>query len=380
MHYILELGRNIELSVAEIISVYGADCLVSIHSEYLVIETDESVDIDKLGGVVSVYKIATEVEGFLEEKDMINFVVNNLEAKHIGLESNFLSKSIIDNVLKRSKGVLKSKGKSVRFLMNTKTATILGSGFLKGRVEVYGFFRFAGKVFVGVLEGVQNIDAYSGRDFKKPYRDAKLGMLPPKLARTMINLAGEGKVYDPFCGTGTVLMEALVDKRQVLGSDIQQQNIFGTKENLDWLESRFGTSSSDAEVFVADARNISRSDFDVVVTEGYLGKPKKGNESLIELRDEMQEIEDLYVDFLESLKNAVEKEVTVVVSVPVFVSNTKRIYCENLVEKLNSLGYSVSALIPNGNKLELEAQDSFLYKRKDQKVFRQIFRLTYIPR
>jgi tRNA G10 N-methylase Trm11 len=380
MHYILELGRNIELSVAEIISVYGAECLVSIHSEYLVIETDENVDIDKLGGVVSVYKIATEVEGFLEEKDMINFVVNNLESKHIGIESNFLSKSIIDNVLKRSKGVLKSKGKSVRFLMNTKTATILGSGFLKGKVEVYGFFRFAGKVFVAALEGVQNIDAYSGRDFKKPYRDAKLGMLPPKLARTMINLAGEGKVYDPFCGTGTVLMEALVDKRQVLGSDIQQQNIFGTKENLDWLESRFGTNNSDAEVFVADARKISRSDFDVVVTEGYLGKPKKGNESLIELRDEMQEIEDLYVDFLESLKNAVEKEVIVVVSVPVFVSNTKRIYCENLVEKLNSLGYSVSALIPNGNKLELEAQDSFLYKRKDQKVFRQIFRLTYIPR
>jgi hypothetical protein len=36
---------------------------------------------------------------------------------------------------------------------------------------------------------VQDIDAYAERDFERPMRDAFVGMLPPKLAQIMLNLA-----------------------------------------------------------------------------------------------------------------------------------------------------------------------------------------------
>ena len=36
---------------------------------------------------------------------------------------------------------------------------------------------------------VQDIDAYTLRDRGRPKRDARVGMLPPKLAQTIINLS-----------------------------------------------------------------------------------------------------------------------------------------------------------------------------------------------
>jgi tRNA G10 N-methylase Trm11 len=56
----------------------------------------------------------------------------------------------------------------------------------------------------------QDIDAYTKRDTSKS-RDMVVGMMPPKLAQIMINLATEGRkeiIYDPFCGLGTILIEA----------------------------------------------------------------------------------------------------------------------------------------------------------------------------
>ena len=83
---------------------------------------------------------------------------------------------------------------------------------------------------------MQDIESYTKRDRERPKRDAKVGMLPPKLAQIIINLAAgqlpEEKlqnicdiplgepiprrllgqtVLDPFCGTGVILQEASAD-------------------------------------------------------------------------------------------------------------------------------------------------------------------------
>ena len=80
------------------------------------------------------------------------------------------------------------------------------------------------------LEGVQNISAYAMRDQKRPKRDAFVGMLPPKLAQIMINLAlGDQEpkdklLLDPFCGTGVLLQEALLMGLKVYGTDLSQKD------------------------------------------------------------------------------------------------------------------------------------------------------------
>jgi len=47
-----------------------------------------------------------------------------------------------------------------------------------------------GKLMIGQTEAVQPYKQWSARDFGRPARDPKSGMLPPKLARLMINLSG----------------------------------------------------------------------------------------------------------------------------------------------------------------------------------------------
>jgi 2-polyprenyl-3-methyl-5-hydroxy-6-metoxy-1,4-benzoquinol methylase len=102
---------------------------------------------------------------------------------------------------------------------------------------------------------VQDIEAYGARDQARPARDARVGMLPPKLAQTIINLAagrpetrmdkhwdsadglGRFMVLDPFCGTGVILQEALLMGYSVYGSDIEPRMAEYTKKNLQWLVS-----------------------------------------------------------------------------------------------------------------------------------------------
>jgi tRNA G10 N-methylase Trm11 len=219
-------------------------------------------------------------------------------------------------------------------------------------------------------------------------------MLPPKLAQIMINLAvcsdeqskkGEKLVYDPFCGTGTVLMESLLMGHSAQGSDIQEVNIVGTNDNIEWLASEAGVDVAKvSRVFELDATKISSADLkdvDCIVTEGFLGVPKQGNEESSALVKELEELGNLYYDFLKAVSSSVKvnNSIVVVLTLPVYRGNgdnsSKNYFIENLVEKFGTLGYSVSALVPE-NKLGIRHKDSVLYKRSDQKVLRQVYRLT----
>lgn len=67
------------------------------------------------------------------------------------------------------------------------------------------------------------------RDYGRPARDARVGMLPPKLAQIMLNLSVKdeksGTVLDPFCGTGVLLQEAALAGFDFIGSDIEPRMV-----------------------------------------------------------------------------------------------------------------------------------------------------------
>src|SRR6185503_10002944 len=93
---------------------------------------------------------------------------------------------------------------------------------------------------------VQDIEAYGARDQARPARDARVGMLPPKLAQIMLNLSAGPlrasaeelarlRVLDPFCGTGVILQEALLMGYSVLGTDIDERMVDYSRRNIKWL-------------------------------------------------------------------------------------------------------------------------------------------------
>jgi tRNA (guanine10-N2)-dimethyltransferase len=85
-----------------------------------------------------------------------------------------------------------------------------------------------------------------------------------KLARCMVNLAkpksGE-LVFDPFCGTGSMLIEAALIGCQVLGLDIQKRMARGTRRNLAYFNIK------PEGIIVADAKNPPVAKVDCVVTD-----------------------------------------------------------------------------------------------------------------
>jgi tRNA (guanine10-N2)-dimethyltransferase len=105
------------------------------------------------------------------------------------------------------------------------------------------------------------------RPKKKPFFHPSA--MPAKLARCMVNLAkpkvGE-LVFDPFCGTGSMLIEAALIGCRVLGFDIQRRMARGTFRNLSFF------NIETEGILVADARDIPVTKVDCVVTDPPYGR------------------------------------------------------------------------------------------------------------
>lgn len=159
------------------------------------------------------------------------------------------------------------------------------------------------KVFIGVLTSGRFLFGSKLAEIPaKPFverRPRKRPFFHPsamqaKLARCMVNLAHPktgDMVLDPFCGTGTMLVEAALISCQAVGLDVQRRMARGTLRNL----SHFGIKP--VGVIVADARNMPINKVDSVVTD-----PPYGTSSTTLKRTTKQIIEEVLKDVLSLLE------------------------------------------------------------------------------
>jgi tRNA (guanine10-N2)-dimethyltransferase len=104
-----------------------------------------------------------------------------------------------------------------------------------------------------------------------------------KLARCMVNLAQPktgGYVLDPFCGTGTTVIEATLIDCKAVGIDVQRRMANGTLCNI----RHFGLNPEG--ILVADSRKLPLSHVDCIVTDPPYGKSsttmKSGTRAIVE--------------------------------------------------------------------------------------------------
>jgi tRNA (guanine10-N2)-dimethyltransferase len=123
------------------------------------------------------------------------------------------------------------------------------------------------------------------RPRKKPFFHPSA--MQAKLARCMVNLAKPKAgdiVLDPFCGTGTTLIEASLIGCRILGLDIQRRMARGTLRNLSHFNIR-----PDGLV-IADVRSLPLTNTDCVVTD-----PPYGISSTTLKRTTKQLVEELLI-------------------------------------------------------------------------------------
>ncbi len=105
------------------------------------------------------------------------------------------------------------------------------------------------------------------RPRKKPFFHPSA--MPSKLARCMVNLShakAESVLLDPFCGTGTSLIEATYIGCRALGVDAQRRMVIGAQKNL-----RFFNISAEGLLW-GDARRLPFVKVDCIITDPPYGR------------------------------------------------------------------------------------------------------------
>ena len=391
MKYLAVLGRQPEISIAELNALtgvqwyqmsfsgrvararrpfgssasqgavcHGASALILALPRSVIPSKDNLIplNIKRLGGTL---KLAIE----LEQKPL-EFLAGLPEGKiTIGVSdySKGASKKTAATEALKLKKILVRHGRSVRVVENKdavlSTATSLHNGLSGNNEKKVELIKVENEWYRVI--GVQDIEAYAKRDQARPARDAKVGMLPPKLAQVLINLCGPLKpgsvVLDPFCGTGVVLQEALLMGYKAFGTDINDRMIEYSDKNLKHFK------FSDYIVEVGDAMNYRwKGKIDAVACEGYLGKPFSRIPNDMELKEQKQECGSIVLGFLKNLAGQIKKDTPVVIAVPAWLRSDNSYERLDVLDEIEKLGYNVN------NK----SREGLLYHRPGQIVARDI--------
>lgn len=407
MSFLFVLGRQPELSLAEIIACLkrlGLNYQINLFQrEILLLSVKEKLDavflMNQLGGVVKIAEVITPsplTETQLENtllKVLANRFGNNKDEKKIfGLSfyGNEREARSREQIGMRIKKALKDEGRIVRFVTSrepTLSAVVVKTNKLlteKGAEII--IFAHEKKIWLAKTLAVQPFAEFSERDYGRPGRDAISGMLPPKLAKILINLAEintNAVILDPFCGSGTILTEAaLMGYQNIFGSDISPKAVADTKQNIAWIIQKLkiipNKSGQKSEIKQCDARFLSRyfppAFFDAIITEPYLGPPLKGRETPEQINNIIRELSSLYLASLKEIHKILKPDGRVVMIWPVFNKN-KFLPLENEIKKL---GFKIEPLLPPNFAHLLTPRGTLIYARPEQRVGREIVKLRLI--
>jgi tRNA G10 N-methylase Trm11 len=370
LNYIAILGRQPELGLVELESVLGAENVQPFGR--LAAFVGEAVHVDRLGGTLKMAEVM--YRGAVTNLRELPVDVAKLpmrEGKTPFAVSVYGSRDGAKAVMAAGlelKKKLRERG-SVRLVTAGKGLAVSAAELKHNRVIEDGFellVVLAGsEMIVARTLGVQDIDWYSRRDYERPARSAKVGMLPPKLAQILANSA-TGPVFDPFCGTGVILQEARLLGRAASGSDLSDEMVAATRTNMKWLEEQVAQDLPEWEVARADAREVKLPAGVAVVSEGYLGPNLTNSPAPAELKKICTELRSLYVSSLKNWGRQLPAGAEVSLCVPAWRVAGQWHYL-GLVDELPHLGYTLRSFA--------HVTAPLLYARDDQVVGRQLLLL-----
>lgn len=396
------LGRNSELSVAEIKAVFEkngwAYKLVIESKEILIVETENALPevLHKtLGGTVKIGQVEKISSSKLLEEDLsVDFLLSKIFPQTGGKiqfgisvynggdskQTEFLA-SKINTFSKGIKALLEQKQISARFAFNRdrflSSVAVDKNKLIQKGAEIL-FIPCSNKIFIGKTLYVQEFEEFSARDYSRPARDLKSGIMPPKLARMMINLAeihSNGILLDPFCGSGTVLQEAvLLGYKNIVGRDNSQKAVADTKTNLEWLFKNIVEKHNlNIDVKFGDATklpaDISAGSVSGIVTEPYLGPTLHGQLFPEKLQSITQELKNLYLAAFSGFNKVLEPHGVVVMILPAFVQKN-RVHFLDILPEIEKLGFvqekisdSVRGTVAYGNKYNFVLREIVKFRK-----------------
>ncbi|HKX73276.1 MAG TPA: hypothetical protein VJM32_04650 [Candidatus Saccharimonadales bacterium] len=378
------LGRQPRLGLAELESLYGAEKVHPIGAAAALV--DAAVDPARLGGTIKLAESIIELP-YTDWRKLADYSIKALpglladlpEGKvKLGVSAyglNVTTQHLFRAGLELKKAARAHK-RSVRIVPGEGTslnsAAVLHNGMTGALGMELNFIRHGATTWLARTTWVQDVDDYSRRDFGRPKRDAFVGMLPPKLAQIMLNLAqvqpGE-RVLDPFCGTGVVLQEAALMDAIPYGTDLQPRMIDFSRENLAWLKTMYGKPETEPLLVAADATTtLWTGAIPHVVCETYLGQPLSGLPKPEKLQSIITDCNLILTKFLKNLHGQARPGARLLIAVPAWSVGSQFKHLP-LLDRLEDLGY-------NRLRFQYATWDDLIYHRDDQIVARELLVLT----
>ncbi|MBF8281064.1 MAG: hypothetical protein HW383_837 [Candidatus Magasanikbacteria bacterium] len=411
MTTIFILGREPAISISELLSVFKREHnnfeIEAVDSEFILarhVDTDLFELMTKLGGIVKIAGVLGEVSSLESAADFCTRELNRAGQKKFGISlyGNIPDKlragHRLGMIVKRA---LKDDGhvRLVTALVQPlSSATVLKEKLIDQGAE-FVIVPHQKKLFVGITAAIQPLEEFAAADMNRPRRNLLAGMIPPKLARMMVNLAAvplaasaaqnEPAILDPFCGGGTIIAEALrLGYKNVVCSDVSAAAVSAARENLSAISDRPKFLVSDVRALLT---KLSPASIDAIITEPTLGPPLHGNESPEKIRRTATELEDLYASAIAVFTKILKPGGRAVFVSPVFsvkqsrdlksrgqkIKNQNAAYWQFLrtAEIFQKFGFTLTPLLPPELLKKFKHTTEYgtlLYARPDQHIGREI--------
>ena len=393
MTYLAILGRQPAIGIAELERVFGGKSITPLSNQAVKIESD-NFEVQRFGGIPKAGRIVMEFprsDWHQISQKIVAYYMHEWANSSGKITLGISTYDCLVNAREVQKTgiILKQKLKkydvSLRLIPNTEPAhnTAVSHhnklGLSKNKVELLIVKTDGNKIIVAESSGAQNITAYARRDQGRPKRDAFVGMLPPKLAQTMINLAygnviderSKKVILDPFCGTGVILQEAALLGYSVYGTDLSEKMIRYSRDNLNWLADSHQVTF-DWYLHEGDAMDTKwRQPIDAVVCETYLGQPFCAPPSPVKLDEVVKNCNHIITEFLRNLGPQIKSGTPVCIAIPAWRDKNGRFTHLPIISTIARYGYKP-------HEFTNISQNDLLYYREDQIVARELLVLTRV--
>jgi tRNA G10 N-methylase Trm11 len=405
--YIFILGRSPELSLAEIQALFEKHSipfeLTQKSNEVAIIESRDGLDMEglnkTLGGTIKIGQVVKE----LQYSDKVGDVADLFSAEF--LKENFFQD--VSRKLEFGLSIYNCRGgeyfdalcssqqdiqKTIKDNLNTdgikshypqiasrtlSSASVEKNGLLKRGAEILLIVTDK-SLIIGKTLAVQEFEEFSRRDFGRPKRDMRSGVMPPKLARMMINLAQIDKresLLDPFCGSGTVIQEALyLGYTYIKGFDNSKKAVEDTQENIEWLGKVINLKETKIEIKMQDVRQLSKSlasnSIAGIVAEPYLGPTIHRSLKDGEIGNISKDLKNLYLAAFKEFVKVLKEKGVIVFILPAFAGKDG-IKNMDILNDIKSIGFEQISLSEN-------SRQSVIFGREGDFVMREIVKFQKV--
>lgn len=387
------LGRLPGLGLAELESIYGAEHVHRAGRTALLDIPAEEINFKNLGGTIKTGRRLAVVET-TAWRDLADYLIKTIPAYVLALPAGKFTLGVsvyglkvplnqLQAALLEIKKRVKVSGRPIRIVPN-KAEALNSAQVLHNKLTTKGAWELllikdGSRMLVAQTLFVQDIAAYAARDQARPARDMRVGMLPPKLAQIIINLAAGRltpdpddrlriRILDPFCGTGVILQESLLMGFSSLGSDIDKRMVDYSRKNIHWLFDKYPKLEGNVEIQIGDATSCQWPPFYAVASELFLGRPLTKLPEPDELKQLVNSVDTIAQKFLINLAKQLRKGQTLCLAVPVWLLPGGRLLELPLLAKLTEMGYNYFNYNHTG-------RDELVYYRQHQIVGRRLLKL-----